>query len=232
MEDNGDRNPQHNLCVHSKAALEIVSENVLRYAKILRPTTGRYFYWIDDGKPMCHCPKCRGLSDSDQALILENQMLKTLRTADPRASIAHLVYVNTRKPPTQVKPEPGVFVEFAPFRRRYDVSLAQRSVALGARRIRSHGEYLDVLDANLEIFGREGAQALEYWLDAARFAGYKQDQPRKIPWDTRVFLEDLKTYAACGIQHITTFATSIDAEYVRRFGEPPINEYGNGLLQH
>ena len=57
MDKKGERTPDSNLCVHSEAAIDTVCENALRYAKILRPTTGRYFYWIDDGKPMCMCPQ-------------------------------------------------------------------------------------------------------------------------------------------------------------------------------
>jgi hypothetical protein len=59
-----------NICVHSPAALDIAAENAVAIARTLRPTTGRYFYWGDDGKPWCRCPQCKGLSDSDQATLL------------------------------------------------------------------------------------------------------------------------------------------------------------------
>jgi hypothetical protein len=224
MDDQGRRTADANLCVSSMAALEIACDNTVKFAEALRPTTGRYFYWIDDGRPMCRCLKCRGLSDSDQALVIENAMIKALRKTDPRASLAHLCYQNTLKPPAQVKPEPGIFLEFAPITRRYDQPLSRRDLPV-------HAEYLDLLDANLAVFGREGAQALEYWLDVSRFSAWQRDNPRKIPWNAEVFRDDLATYAKRGIRHVTTFACWLDGAYVARFGDPPLAEYGAGLLK-
>ncbi len=226
MDEHGERVGDYNLCVHSEAALGVVCENAVKYAELLRPTTGRYFYWIDDGRPMCRCGKCRGLSDSDQALILENRMLKALKAVDVRARLAHLAYARTLAPPEQVKPEPGIFLEYAPIERRYDVPLSQRDAK--GRGI-GHGELLDRLDANLEVFGREGSQALEYWLDESRFADWKRERLRAIPWNEEVFVDDLKTYEERGVRHITTFAAWIDATYVARFGEPPLEAYGAGM---
>jgi len=231
MNKQGQRVADFNLCVHSEAALEVVCENAVNYAKLLKPTTGRYFYWIDDGDPMCHCPKCRCLSDSDQALILENRLLGALKAFDPRATLAHLVYTNTLPPPTQIKPEPGIFVEFAPYRRRFDMPLCRRDARL-SRSTRTHGEQLDLLDANLEVFGAKGAQALEYWIDVSRFSGFtKPDRRPKIPWNEEVFLSDLETYGSRGIRHITSFAVRLDGIYVQRHGEPPLGAYGRGLAR-
>jgi len=41
--DQGQRTPDANCCVHSERALEIICENALAIAKVLRPTTGRFF---------------------------------------------------------------------------------------------------------------------------------------------------------------------------------------------
>ncbi len=229
MNESGDRVADWNLCVHSKAAVEVVCENARKYARLLRPTTGRYFYWIDDGRPMCHCPKCRGLSDSDQALVLENEMLRALREIDPRATLAHLAYANTYRAPAQVKPASGIFLEFAPIHRNYDVPFSRRDSKFGAY---THGQLLDDLDANLEVFGTAGAQALEYWLDESRFLRHlKPPRPERveIPWDRDVFRADLDTYAKRGIRHVTTFAVKIDGPYIQHFGRPPLDEYGADL---
>ncbi len=222
MNDRGERVPDANLCVSSKTAVAAVCENAVRYAQVLRPTTGRYFYWVDDAQPMCGCPECRGLSDSDQALLLENKILAALRKTDSRALLAHLCYQNTLKPPMQIKPERGVFLEFAPISRQYNVPVSRREVP-------AHAELLDALDANLAVFGCEGAQVLEYWLDVSRFSGWKRETLCKIPWNRDVFRDDLETYARRGIRHVTTFAVWLDGEYVARFGEPPLAEYGAEL---
>jgi hypothetical protein len=227
MNDRGERVRGYNLCVHSKAALDVVAENVTKYTRLLPSTTGRYFYWIDDGRPMCRCPKCRELSTTDQALLVENHMLQAIRQVDPRGSLAHLCYAETYPAPTQIKPAPGMFLEFAPISRRYDRPLRAREAVFSAKM--DHGKMLDYLDANLEVFGRRDAQALEYWLDESRFCGWRRERLCKIPWRPEVFADDLDLYARRGVRHITTFAAWVDAEYVRRFGDPPVAEYGAGL---
>jgi hypothetical protein len=222
MNEKGERTPDANLCVHSARALQIVTTNALRLARQLRPTTGRYFLWGDDGQPWCRCPQCRLFSDSDQALMLENHLVGALHALDPRAQLAHLAYANTLLPPQRVKPAPGVFLEFAPIRRRYDVPYAQQTAP----------EALDTLAslrANLRVFPVPTAQVLEYWLDVSRFSQWKRPAVR-LPWRPDVLAADTETYARLGLRHVTTFAVWIDAEYVKRYGEPaPIQGYGEAV---
>jgi len=224
VNEQGQRSPDFNCCVHSSRAVEVICENVVGYAGILRPTTGRYFYWIDDGRPMCKCSRCRVYSDSEQALILENEMLRVLRKLDARATLAHLAYARTLEAPVQVKPASGIFLEFAPIGRTWSEPISHREAKEG-----QHGRYLDWLEANLEVFGRDNAQVLEYWLDVSLFSSWKRDAKKKLPWQREVFLQDLAAYAARGIRHVTSFAVYVDADYVRQYGEPPLAEYGRGL---
>ncbi|MEW6239024.1 MAG: DUF4838 domain-containing protein [Candidatus Omnitrophota bacterium] len=222
MDEKGNRNPDSNLCVSSKAALGIAAENAAKIGAILRPTTHRYFYWGDDGQPWCHCPQCREFSDSDQALILENHILKALRSNDPKAKLAHLAYANSLIPPKKVKPEPGVFLEYAPINRRYDIPFESPGDKV-------QKENLDALDANLEFFGAENAQALEYWLDVSLFSKWKRPAV-KLPFHPEVFESDIKTYYKRGIRNVASFAVYIDSEYVSKHGIPPLDEYGKRLL--
>ena len=220
--DAGERTPDANLCVHSQPALEIVAENARVLAESLRPTTGRYFLWGDDGEPWCRCPRCRELSDSDQALSLANWLREVLRGKDPRAQVAHLAYANTLSPPTQVRPAPGVFLEYAPIHRRYDLPYSLQTKP-------PDRDGLHLLDANLRLFRPETAQMLEYWLDVSRFSKWKRPAVQ-LPWNKEIFLADVAAYKARGIRHLTTFAAWVDADYMARFGEPTfIAEYGAGL---
>ena len=220
--DKGERTPDANLCVHSPRALEIVATNALRLAARLKPTTGRYFFWGDDGQPWCCCAKCREFSDSDQGLLLDNHLMGELRKLDPRAQLAHLAYANTLAPPKRVKPEPGVFLEFAPIHRHYVVPFTQQT-GPEAR------DTLKLLEENLRVFPADTAQALEYWLDVSRFSQWKRPAV-DLPWRRDVLEADARTYARLGLQHVTTFAVWIDADYVKRFGEPgAIQEYGETL---
>ena len=197
-------------------------ERAAAYAEILRPTTGRYYFWIDDGQPMCCCPQCRELSDSDQALILENALLDALRQVDPRATLAHLAYLNTLSAPSEVRPQPGIFVEHAPIMRRHDTPLRLRDACQDRPNAPTHGQQLDALDANLARFGAEDAQILEYRLDISRFSGWKREKIVELPWHPEILADDLGTYAARGIRRVTSFAVWIDGAYVRRYGALPV----------
>jgi hypothetical protein len=220
--DNQERTPDANLCVHSQRALDIAGEHAVALAQALRPTTGRYFFWGDDGQPWCRCAKCRDLSDSDQALILANHLWEVLRAQDEHAQLAHLAYSHTLAAPRQVTPAQGVFLEYAPINRRYDLPYAQQTGP-------TQPDGLHLLDANLEVFCRETAQVLEYWLDVSRFSQWKRP-PVKLPWHREVLVADLDAYRARGIRHVTTFAAWVDADYLERFGEPDfIEEYGAAL---
>ena len=235
MNKEGKRVADFNLCVHSEKALELVSKNAVKFAKILTPTTGRYFYWIDDGRPMCYCSQCSNYSDSEQALILENKILKALREFDPRATLAHLAYLNTMPPPVKIKPEEGIFLEFAPIRRSWDYPLRNLEVTgreLNNSPVLTHREILEFLDENLKVFGSGNAQVLEYWLDVSLFSDWKKPAV-KLPWNKKVFQQDIDTYAKRGIKHVTTFAAYIDDEYIKTHKDLSfVKEYGEGMKSY
>lgn len=132
MDEAGERTPDGNLCVHSEQALEILAERVAALGQILRPTTSRHFFYGDDVKPWCRCPKCRGLSDSDQALIAEHRMLQVLVKHDPNAQVGHSAYHDTLWPPEQIRPEERVFLDYAPIRRNYEIPYAGRLAGASA----------------------------------------------------------------------------------------------------
>lgn len=235
MNENGRRVADYNLCVHSEGALDIVSDNALKYAKILTPTTGRYFYWIDDVMPMCYCPQCIQYSDSEQALILENRIIKALRTFHPNATLAHLAYGNTMTPPKKIKPEPGIFLEFAPIQRSYSRTIGDQEtkvIHMHDQPPKTHGDLLQMLDDNLAVFGNENAQVLEYWLDVSLFSEWKKPA-KKLPWNREIFAKDIEVYAERGVRNITSFAVFIDSAYLATHKDVTfLREYGEGLASY
>jgi hypothetical protein len=208
-----------NPCVHSRAALDRIAERALALDEQLRPTTHRRFFWGNDGAPWCRCEECVPFSDSDQALLLENHLVAALRRVDPQAQLAHLAYASTIAAPTQVKPAAGVFLEFAPFdarARRPFTSLVESA----------NGEMLAALDANLAVFPRETAQALDYWLDVSMQSSWRKPA-KELRFADEPFAADVDLYARRGIRHVTSFAVFVDADYVGRFGFPDaVRRYG------
>jgi hypothetical protein len=229
MNREGRRMKDFNLCVHSQKALDIVAANAQHYAGIMPATNHRYYFWIDDGCPMCACPECSGYSDSEQALLVENRIIKELRKHDPEALLAHLAYTTTGQAPRRVKPEEGVFLEFAPILRAWDKPLTDGDAKGSGADGLSHRVTMQYLRDNLEVFPAETAVVLEYWLDVSMFSRWKKPAVQ-LPWHREVFLSDIDTYARLGIKNITSFAVYIDDKYLEAYRDVSfLKEYGDGL---
>lgn len=231
MDRNGIRTDDANGCPSSKAALEVVKAQAKELARRYEPTNDRYYFWMDDGGGICHCPKCRFLTASDQALIFENAVIEAVKEINPNAEVAHLCYHETLDPPVHVTPRKDIFLEFAPFFRNWEHSLLDSS-AKGRTGI-THAEYLAKLKANLKVFPAETAQILEYWMDESLFSGWDKDNLVEVPWNPEVFKKDLDVYAGLGIRHIMCYCAYVGPEYVGRFGPPSfLEEYGRILSSY
>ena len=229
MDSEGRRTPDRNCCAHSEKALEIIASNAARYAEALPATNHRYYFWLDDNSPVCSCPLCIEYSASEQALLIENRMIKAIREVDPQAKLAHLAYEGTMEPPRKVKPEDGIFLEFAPIDRQWDRPLADVSAPGSRKHPMNHGEVLRLLDANLEVFPAEDAVVLEYWLDVSLASRWTKPAV-DLPWHGDVFVSDIATYASRGIRSFTSFAVYMDSTYFRKYPfQPALADYGSVL---
>ena len=230
MDANGNRVKDKNLCPSSEEGMRIVYQNAINIASNYQPTDGKYYFWLDDGGDKCHCPDCEQYSHSEQALMIENTVIKALRESDPNAQLAHLAYAETTDAPDpkKVKPEEGIFLQFAPFYRNWEKPLSERS-AVGKMGW-TNGKYLDALKANLKVFPAETAQVLEYWLDESYASGWDKNNLVKIAWDRAVVAYDLKTYASYGIKNIDCYAYWINDAYYLKFRDIKcVTEYGKDV---
>ena len=125
MKEDGTRTADFNLCPSSEEALQMVEDRAAELAKILpSPQSHRYFFWLDDvASASCHCPAYSGLTSADQAMIVYNRILKGIRRTDPLATQCYLAYVDTITAPEHVKPDEGIFLEYAPIDRVSGVAI-------------------------------------------------------------------------------------------------------------
>jgi hypothetical protein len=211
MDKEGERQQKGNLCIASDEALSIVADKAVEVARILQPTTHRYYFWMDDMEGFyCLCPHCRGISPSDQSLIVMERILSALRSrVDPMAQVAYLAYCETLPTPTRPIPE-GIFLEYAPYRRRWDRPLDDASCPENA-------EHLRVLQDLLTRFDPKTTHILEYWVDCSLFSGYKKP-PKAIPFYEDVMAADMALYKSLGTESVTSFAVDVDEEYERLHG--------------
>ena len=55
----------------------------------------------------------------------------------------------------------------------------------------------------------------------------------KLPWNAAICRADIAAYRALGVRHITSFATYLDADYLKLHGDPQpaLNEYGAAFVR-
>ncbi len=222
MDKKGDRVADFNLCASDLGALQYLKHSAARLAEALPSDSHRYYFWLDDLKDgACHCPMCRSLSPSDQQMICLNTMLHGIREVDSQAKLAFLSYCDTLTPPTVVKPEDGIFMEFAPFQRRLDRPMCDSDCPENAM-------HLEKLKESMAFFGTEDAQILEYWLDNSMFSGWHYP-PQPIKLNDRIIKDDVQFYRSLGFRSITTFACYLGDDYEHLYGRPDLSAYAKAF---
>lgn len=221
----GERTPDYNMCVSNAMALQVVQQRAALFAQQLKPTTHRYYFYADDGRPWCQCPACVGLDSADQNMIFTNAVLAGLRTVDPVAQLSGLAYYNALEPLSQVQPAEGVFLEYAPIQRSFLYALDDPRCAINRAELAK-------LQHLLPSYGdRKAAQVLEYWLDESLFwrtAG-RPDKLPLLPFSPEVLQRDLQLYANLGFRSIVTYGVLLGQAYRDQHGPPPLQVYGESL---
>jgi hypothetical protein len=112
-----------NLCPSSKEALAEVQKNAYKLASLLCQNSHLYHFWLDDAiSATCCCDRCKNYTGSDQNMIIMNEVLKGIQKYDPQAELAYLAYADALVLPA-VKPDKGIFLEFAPMSRDHSKPL-------------------------------------------------------------------------------------------------------------
>ena len=122
-----------------------------------------------------------------------------------------------------VRPDSGLFLEFAPIERDMTRSLAAQEDGMRYCAVRC-------LDELLTVFDKDTAHTLDYWLDASLFSEWRKPAVR-LPFYPDVIRRDVQLYTSRGISFVTSFGAYLDRDYTDRYGEPPVAEYGRILSE-
>ena len=207
-EVNGARTDDYNFCVSSEEMLRTIANRAAELVTKLDYSAHDYYLWQDDvDGGACECKDCRGLSASDQSLVVANAIANKLRETIPDARVCYLAYQNTLAPPTAVKPAPGVFLEYAPFKRDRSVPVWQDDAVKRE------------LDALFTVFNPDETKILEYWYDNSMFSGWKKP-PKKFTPDNDRIASEIEFYRSTGINNVSSFACYLGADYEALYGMP------------
>ncbi len=212
MKETGERVTDFNFCVTNEQALDYVVERAAEVAKKLYRSTDRYFFWMDDhNDSACHCPNCSRLSPSDQQLLVMNRIVKRLRQDNPNAKLVYLAYHACIDAPTEIKPEDGIFLEYAPISRDF-----HRPVSESAQS--------EPLERLLAVFGKQDAKVLDYWYDNSLFSKWKKP-PQPFEVDAAVLEADFAYYRGLGFEDIGCFACYLGKDFEELYGAPDISDF-------
>lgn len=207
-EANGVRTNDYNFCVSSDEMLRTVANRAAELVSKLDYSSHDYYLWQDDvDGGECECEKCRGLSASDQSLTIANAIANKLRVTIPDARVCYLAYQNTLEPPAAVKPAPGVFLEYAPFKRDRSVPVWQDDAVKRE------------LDALFTVFNPGEAKILEYWYDNSMFSKWTKP-PKKFAPDNDRIAKEIEFYRSLGVENISSFACYLGSDYEALYGMP------------
>lgn len=216
MNSDGERVPDYNLCASNQEALDYIAENAAKLVKKLYRSTNRYFLWLDDSRHSeCHCPECSKLSPSDQQLKILNHIIKRLRKDNSDATLAYLAYFKCIKCPTEIKPENGIFLEYAPFERDFNSPLQNDMQS-------------EPLQELLSYFGSDDAKALDYWYDNSMFSGWKKP-PKAFKVNKDVLFADFEYYNKLGFDDIGCFACFLGEDYEQVHGDVDIEPFATAF---
>lgn len=212
MNKAGERVADYNCCPSNPEALAYLSERAAELASIFPTATGRYHFWTDDvPDPKCHCPKCRELTPADESMLMYNAMNRGIRRIQPDAGVAYLAYDNAIDGPVHIKPDEGVFLEYAPMKRNVTRAINDPESAMNRQAIAP-------LNRLIEIFGTKNAQVLEYWLDNSWFSNWERPM-RRFDFSRDIVALDSMWYDRLGFETITCFACYLGEEYFETNGE-------------
>jgi len=218
----GVRTNDWNLCVSHPDALALFARRAAEVAEALYGSRHTYYFWMDDGRGFhCHCEKCRRLSPSDQQLTVLNAVLRQIRKTIPDAKLAYLAYVDTIRPPMQVEPEDGIFLEYAPFR---------KYTAKGGDAPALIAEEKAMLRPLMSFFGKEVPKVLEYWYDNSLYSGWKKP-PARFTLQADAMKADIAEYRQMGFESISTFACYLGQDYEDLYGGVDIAPYAACLAE-
>lgn len=209
MNEAGERVADLNFCAACEEALDFVAERAAEFVKKLYRSTNRYFLWLDDSKSAkCNCPECAKLSPSDYQMKILNRIIKRIRQDNPTATLPYLAYQSCIDVPQAVKPESGIFLEYAPINRDFHKPMWESTES-------------EPLERLLAFFGKDDAKVLDYWYDNSLFSKWKKP-PVAFEVDEAVLDADFDYYRSLGFEDIGCFACYLGEDYEALHGKVDI----------
>ena len=222
MQRNGERTKNYNFCPSNDEAMELVAERAVQVATALYGSSHDFYFWLDDGRDLhCKCPRCRHLSASDQQMMVLNRMLRAIKTRIPDARMAYRAYIDSIVPPTKVRAERGVFLEYAPF---------EKYTAKGDSAAKLIAHEKEMIAPLMNAFSGEPRKVLEYWYDNSLYSRWTKP-PKEFFLKREAMRREIREYKDMGFDCISTFACYLGEDYQVLYGDVDVTPFANALFE-
>jgi hypothetical protein len=185
----GERTEHGNLCTSHAGALELASRNAVAWVREYPEMRVVHLWGADLWKGgWCRCDACRGVGAQEQSLRVCNAVARALTQAGIARPVCYLAYHDTIDADAGLRPDPDVYVEFAPRERCYGHAIDDAQCTTNRRYAAALERYCDLFDGRVRLF--------EYYGDAILFCGCAVPLPEVIE-------RDLTYYHGLGVREVT-----------------------------
>jgi hypothetical protein len=125
QDDKGKRSKSQRrvFCTSNGGAVEFVTNGVLDYLAS-RPEIEVFEMWPPDGAEWCTCDACKALGEPpDRQALLVNHVQNVLEKERPGVRLEIIAYSKALLPPSKVKLDPRILVDFCPINQCFEVPI-------------------------------------------------------------------------------------------------------------
>jgi hypothetical protein len=138
-DDAGKRSERQNrvFCTSNAEAVEFVTRGVLDYLNS-HPEIDVFQLWPPDGADWCTCDACKALGEpQDRQALLVNHIRAAVEKAKPGVRLEIIAYSKALQPPTRVKLDPRILVDYCPINQSFEVPINDPSSPRNADYVRA-----------------------------------------------------------------------------------------------
>jgi hypothetical protein len=124
-------------CTSNEQAVDFVTGGVLDYLN-KHPEIDVFQLWPPDGADWCTCDPCKALGEpQERQALLVNHIQAAVEKAKPGVRLEIIAYSKALQPPTRVKLDPRILVDYCPINQSFEVPINDPSSTRNAEYVRA-----------------------------------------------------------------------------------------------
>lgn len=139
-------------CTSNEQAVGFVTHGVLEYLNS-HPEIDVFELWPPDGAEWCACVACKALGEpQDRQALLVNHIQGAVDKAKPGVRLEIIAYSKALQPPTRVKLDPRILVDYCPINQSFEVPINDPSSTRNADYVRALTAWRDQFPGDIGLY--------------------------------------------------------------------------------